>query len=285
MLYAVIPGTSFEFCSEGLSRGRPPGGPLRFGRLPAAATPWCFVTRVVLCHPCCAVSCHSCCAVSCHSCCVVSLVSCHSCCLTRGVLSPVLCHPCCVMSPMLCFTRVVLCHPFCVVSPVLSCVTRAELCHPCCVVSPVLSCFTRAELSPVLSCVTRAELCHPCCRPAPGAPTGPCAVCGAEGRPCSRCRVDYYCGKEHQTQDWARHKAGCGALLLRSDRRVGRHLVAARDIPAATVLMRERPLVTTPAPPTSATGQVGTAVQQYSMLEARGWSSVGRSGKFTEKKR
>ena len=106
----------------------------------------------------------------------------------------------------------------------------------------------------MLSCVTRAELCHPCCRPAPGAPTGPCAVCGAEGRPCSRCRVDYYCGKEHQTQDWARHKAGCGALLLRSDRRVGRHLVAARDIPAATVLMRERPLVVFPrAPPPKTT--------------------------------
>ncbi|XP_052128898.1 SET domain-containing protein SmydA-8-like [Frankliniella occidentalis] len=79
-----------------------------------------------------------------------------------------------------------------------------------------------------------------------GAEKGPCRVCGAEGRACARCLVDFYCGKLHQTQDWPRHKRGCGALEVREDARFGRYAVAAKDIPAGTVLMRELPLVTFP---------------------------------------
>lgn len=78
---------------------------------------------------------------------------------------------------------------------------------------------------------------------------GPCAVCGLEGLPCSRCRVDYYCGKEHQRLHWQQHKKGCGALRLTSDSRLGRYVVAARDVPKGTILVRETPLVFYPQPP------------------------------------
>ena len=72
-------------------------------------------------------------------------------------------------------------------------------------------------------------------------------MCGEEGPSCARCRLDFYCGKEHQLLDWPRHKRGCGALELRLDQRLGRHLVAAKDIPAGTVLIRERPAFLLPS--------------------------------------
>ncbi|XP_052130288.1 uncharacterized protein LOC113209786 [Frankliniella occidentalis] len=77
---------------------------------------------------------------------------------------------------------------------------------------------------------------------------GPCAVCGVEGSRCTGCLLDYYCGKQHQTQDWPRHRAGCKVLELRTDERLGRHLVATRNIPAATVILRERPMLSIPSP-------------------------------------
>lgn len=37
-----------------------------------------------------------------------------------------------------------------------------------------------------------------------------CVVCALESRNrCARCRTVYYCGKDHQRQDWARHKQTC----------------------------------------------------------------------------
>ncbi|XP_034236486.1 uncharacterized protein LOC117642410 [Thrips palmi] len=74
------------------------------------------------------------------------------------------------------------------------------------------------------------------------AATGPCAVCGEAGRPCARCRVHYYCGKEHQKKHWRRHKPSCGCIELRDG-----YVVATRDIPAGTLIMRERPTLTFPA--------------------------------------
>ena len=72
---------------------------------------------------------------------------------------------------------------------------------------------------------------------------GSCYVCGAAGQPCSNCLLDYYCSKAHQKQDWPRHRAGCGVLEVRQDEALGRHLVLTKDVPAGTVLLRERPLV------------------------------------------
>jgi len=39
----------------------------------------------------------------------------------------------------------------------------------------------------------------------------PCKVCGTtDGTSrCARCRVVFYCGKEHQVADWASHKVLC----------------------------------------------------------------------------
>lgn len=75
-------------------------------------------------------------------------------------------------------------------------------------------------------------------------PTGPCAVCDEVGRPCARCRLDYYCCKEHQRQHWSKHRHGCGSVELR-----GRHVVAVRDIPAETIILRETPLLGFPDTP------------------------------------
>ena len=77
---------------------------------------------------------------------------------------------------------------------------------------------------------------------ASGAELGPCAVCGSAGRACARCRVDFYCGKQHQTQDWPRHKLGCGAVGVVSGPN-GRCLAVTKDVPAGTVLIRELPLI------------------------------------------
>ncbi|XP_034242974.1 SET domain-containing protein SmydA-8-like [Thrips palmi] len=82
---------------------------------------------------------------------------------------------------------------------------------------------------------------HPICHTAA---TGPCAVCGQPGRPCARCRVHCYCGKEHQKKHWPKHRAGCGSVALRDG-----VLVAAKDIPAHTVIMREQPSISFPASP------------------------------------
>nr|CAD7574979.1 unnamed protein product [Timema californicum] len=43
-----------------------------------------------------------------------------------------------------------------------------------------------------------------------------CAVCGTSERllRCSRCRIVYYCSKEHQTEHWRRHKVSCGKSLI-----------------------------------------------------------------------
>lgn len=72
-----------------------------------------------------------------------------------------------------------------------------------------------------------------------------CRVCGLPGKPCSRCGVDAYCERDHQLEDWPRHRAGCGALELLD---AGRRLRAAKDVPKGTVLVREAPSVIFPVP-------------------------------------
>lgn len=78
---------------------------------------------------------------------------------------------------------------------------------------------------------------------------GLCVVCGrAGGWPCSTCGVDFYCRKAHQQQDLPRHRLGCGALELRQDEELGLHVVFTKDVPAGTVVLKERPLVTVVPP-------------------------------------
>ncbi|XP_052129816.1 uncharacterized protein LOC113216159 [Frankliniella occidentalis] len=94
------------------------------------------------------------------------------------------------------------------------------------------------------------------------APRGPCAVCGLEGSPCGDCQLDYYCGEEHRAEDLARHQAGCRVLELRTDGRLGRHVVATRDIPAATVILRELPALAIP-PPWTKEEQLNTRLEVF----------------------
>ena len=112
--------------------------------------------------------------------------------------------------------------------------------------------------------------------PAAAAARGPCAVCGAEGSPCSGCRVDYYCGRQHQRQHWPRHKRGCGSLEVRQDQdqdpRLGRRLVAKKDIPAGTVVVRELPLLPLPPLVPGGAGQDGV----LTMVSEAGVAAVTR---------
>lgn len=39
-----------------------------------------------------------------------------------------------------------------------------------------------------------------------------CYKRGADVNSCAKCRCAFYCGKQHQTQDWSRHKVDCKAL-------------------------------------------------------------------------
>ncbi|XP_034256562.1 uncharacterized protein LOC117654258 isoform X2 [Thrips palmi] len=80
-----------------------------------------------------------------------------------------------------------------------------------------------------------------------GPKSGECAVCGKDGpMKCGRCQVDFYCGRQHQVQHWPQHRKGCGSFELRESSKLGRYVVATKDIPAGAILMREIPLVVTP---------------------------------------
>ncbi|XP_063228985.1 SET domain-containing protein SmydA-8 [Bacillus rossius redtenbacheri] len=79
------------------------------------------------------------------------------------------------------------------------------------------------------------------------ATSGACAVCLAPATQCcSSCRATFYCHRDHQRQHWKAHKAECAPYRVEADEALGRHLVAARDIRAGEVILREAPLVVGP---------------------------------------
>lgn len=39
-----------------------------------------------------------------------------------------------------------------------------------------------------------------------------CSKCGEDVKACSRCQCAYYCGRDHQKEDWDRHKLDCNAI-------------------------------------------------------------------------
>jgi len=46
-----------------------------------------------------------------------------------------------------------------------------------------------------------------------------CVVCGKGGpevKACSQCKKVYYCGKDHQRDDWKSHKKNCKAPVCRN---------------------------------------------------------------------
>ncbi|BES92705.1 MYND finger [Nesidiocoris tenuis] len=74
-----------------------------------------------------------------------------------------------------------------------------------------------------------------------------CLVCTqpASSR-CSSCRAASYCSKEHQKQHWKTHKNQCIPYQVKEDKKLGRFLVASRDIQRGDVILKEHPLLSGP---------------------------------------
>ncbi|XP_076386868.1 uncharacterized protein LOC100876879 isoform X3 [Megachile rotundata] len=75
-----------------------------------------------------------------------------------------------------------------------------------------------------------------------------CAVCGGESVfKCSACGNVYYCSKKHQKEDWKRHVQFCRAFKLAESSTLGRYYIAARNIKAGEIVLKDdRPLVAGP---------------------------------------
>lgn len=80
------------------------------------------------------------------------------------------------------------------------------------------------------------------------ASAGNCAVCAVEAQlKCTACKVEFYCGTDHQKQHWKVHKVDCRRPYeIRQSEELGRFVVATRDIPAKSVIFTEQPLVVGP---------------------------------------
>lgn len=88
--------------------------------------------------------------------------------------------------------------------------------------------------------------------------TEECPVCGKHATlKCSGCRRSFYCSKEHQKEDWPRHKLICHAWEIQENAEMGRHLVAKRDLTAGDLIISEVPLVWGAAPHASSRICVG----------------------------
>ncbi|XP_023316934.1 protein msta-like [Trichogramma pretiosum] len=75
-------------------------------------------------------------------------------------------------------------------------------------------------------------------------PEGACAVCDMTAfMRCSSCHREFYCGKEHQREDWPRHKDHCKAYEVLESPELGRHLVARRDLKPDEIIFSEAPIV------------------------------------------
>lgn len=78
---------------------------------------------------------------------------------------------------------------------------------------------------------------------------GKCGVCEAPASTrCSSCRRAFYCGKEHQRENWPKHKAACRGYEEAESEELGRHLLASRDFAPDELVLSESPIVWGPAP-------------------------------------
>jgi len=74
-----------------------------------------------------------------------------------------------------------------------------------------------------------------------------CPVCSSFANfRCSGCAKVRYCSRDHQKQHWKLHKTDCCCWKIGEDGKVGRHLVASRDIKAGEIVIKEKPLLLTP---------------------------------------
>eukprot|EP00095_Tigriopus_kingsejongensis_P012266 maker-scaffold394_size185225-snap-gene-0.22 protein:Tk12266 transcript:maker-scaffold394_size185225-snap-gene-0.22-mRNA-1 annotation:"hypothetical protein DAPPUDRAFT_2393" len=77
---------------------------------------------------------------------------------------------------------------------------------------------------------------------------GLCQVCAVPAAlRCSACFLVFYCQQEHQKSDWKAHKKICAKpFQIKDDEIVGRYMVAARDLQAGQVILREKPCLLGP---------------------------------------
>ncbi|KAJ9579508.1 hypothetical protein L9F63_004827 [Diploptera punctata] len=74
-----------------------------------------------------------------------------------------------------------------------------------------------------------------------------CDVCSAPAaHKCSACKQVAYCSKEHQKEDWKKHKSACRPFEIRSSPELGKYLVASRDLSPGDVIISEQPLIVGP---------------------------------------
>nr|XP_003702367.1 PREDICTED: protein msta, isoform B isoform X1 [Megachile rotundata]XP_012138444.1 PREDICTED: protein msta, isoform B isoform X1 [Megachile rotundata]XP_012138445.1 PREDICTED: protein msta, isoform B isoform X1 [Megachile rotundata] len=77
---------------------------------------------------------------------------------------------------------------------------------------------------------------------------GVCPICNGHATlKCSGCKQQFYCNKDHQRQDWKRHRSVCQAWEIHEDSELGRHLLASRDLDPGDVVLSEAPVVWGPA--------------------------------------
>lgn len=75
-----------------------------------------------------------------------------------------------------------------------------------------------------------------------------CTICGQPSSlRCSNCGLVVYCSREHQKDDWPKHKKECQPFKVQQDERLGRYLVASRDIRAEEVVLKEAPIIRGPS--------------------------------------
>ncbi|CAD1474990.1 unnamed protein product, partial [Heterotrigona itama] len=77
---------------------------------------------------------------------------------------------------------------------------------------------------------------------------GICPICNqCATLKCNGCKQQFYCKKEHQRQDWPRHRSICQPWEIRESSELGRYLVASRDLSPDDVILSESPLIWGPA--------------------------------------
>lgn len=87
-----------------------------------------------------------------------------------------------------------------------------------------------------------------CKNGAPEACPSTCSVCGEPSSlRCSNCNQAVYCNRQHQKEDWPKHKKVCQPFKVQQDDRLGRYLVASRDIRAEEVVLKEAPIIRGPS--------------------------------------
>uniref|UniRef100_A0A1B0D7G9 Uncharacterized protein n=1 Tax=Phlebotomus papatasi TaxID=29031 RepID=A0A1B0D7G9_PHLPP len=78
--------------------------------------------------------------------------------------------------------------------------------------------------------------------------SGLCGFCGIKcDKKCASCHKVFYCSAKHQREDWKNHKKCCPAFTICQDVKMGRFLVANRNLKFGEIVLKEAPIVTGPS--------------------------------------